>query len=137
LAIPHAGYGSCETERVVSAFEDLRDIAPQQLFDGYLARALHGDRITLAIVEIEPDAGLPEHNHENEQLGMVLRGSLTFRVGDEERTLSAGGTWRIPSNTPHSARAGPDGAVALDVFTPTRTDWKSLPEEERRSPLWP
>ena len=121
----------------MSAFEDLADIAPQQLFAGYLARALHGDRITLAIVEIEPNADLPEHQHENEQLGMVLRGSMTFRVGDEERTLSAGGTWRIPANTPHSARAGADGAVALDVFTPTRDDWKRLPEGARRTPVWP
>lgn len=121
----------------MSAFDYLGDIAPQQLFAGYVARALHGDRITLAIVEIEPDADLPEHQHENEQLGMVLRGSMTFRIGDDERTLSAGGTWRIPANTPHSARAGTDGAVALDVFTPTRDDWKSLPADERRTPLWP
>ena len=121
----------------MSAFEDLGDIAPQQLFAGYLARALHGDRITLAIVEIEPNADLPEHQHENEQLGMVLSGSMTFCVGDEERALVAGGTWRIPANTPHSARAGRDGAVVLDVFTPTRDDWKELPADARRTPLWP
>jgi quercetin dioxygenase-like cupin family protein len=121
----------------VSAFEDLRDIAPQRLFAGYAARAVHGDRITFAIVEIEPSADLPEHHHDNEQLGMVLRGTMTFRVGDDEQTLSAGGTWRIPSNTPHSARAGPDGAVALDVFTPTRDDWKRLPQDEPSPPAWP
>ena len=98
------------------------------LFDRYQ------DRVT--IVEIDPDAELPVHSHENEQLGMVVRGSMRFRIGDEERDLGPGGMWRIPPNTPHSARAGPDGAVALDVFTPTRDDWKSLETEEPRRPTW-
>lgn len=118
-------------------FEDLGNLAPQQLFAGYLARTLHGDAITMAIVEIDPGAALPEHHHENEQLGMVLRGSMTFRVGEEERELGPGGMWRIPSNAPHSATAGPDGAIALDVFTPTRDDWKALDAEEPRPPRWP
>jgi quercetin dioxygenase-like cupin family protein len=121
----------------VSAFDDLGEIAPQQLFAGYLARPIHGERITFAIVEIDPGADLPVHQHENEQLGMVLRGSMTFRVGDEERDLTPGGMWRIPSNTPHSARAGPDGAIALDVFTPTRDDWKALDAQQPRQPTWP
>jgi quercetin dioxygenase-like cupin family protein len=121
----------------VSAFDHLGDVAPQQLFDGFLARTIHGERLTLAIVEIDPDSSLPEHHHENEQLGMVLRGSMTFRIGDEERELVSGDTWRIPSNTPHSATAGSDGAIALDVFAPTRDDWKALDAEQPRPPLWP
>ena len=121
----------------MSAFDDLGEIAPQQLFAGYLARTIHGERITFAIVEIDAGADLPVHHHENEQLGMVVRGTMTFRVGDEERDLAPGGMWRIPPNTPHSARAGPDGAVALDVFTPTRGDWRALETEEPRLPTWP
>jgi quercetin dioxygenase-like cupin family protein len=48
-------------------------------------------------VEIEPQVELPEHSHENEQLGIVLRGSVTFRAGAEEKTVEAGGTWSIPT----------------------------------------
>ena len=121
----------------MSAFDRLGDVAPQQLFDGFLARTIHGERITFAIVEIDPDSPLPEHHHENEQLGMVIRGSMTFRIGDEERELVPGDTWRIPSNTPHSATAGTDGAIALDVFAPTRDDWKALDAWQPCAPLWP
>lgn len=121
----------------MSAFDDLGEIAPQQLFAGYLARTVHGDRLTFAIVEVEPGASLPAHSHENEQLGMVLRGSLVFRVGDEERELQPGGVWRIAPNVPHSAAGGPDGAVVLDVFSPAREDWKALASEEPRPPRWP
>lgn len=121
----------------MSAFDELPAIAPQQLFPGFVARTIHGERITLAVVEIDPGGALPEHQHANEQLGMVIRGSLTFRVGDEERELGPGATWRIPPDTPHAATGGPDGAVVLDVFTPTREDWKTLHSEDPRPPLWP
>ena len=121
----------------MSAFEHLGVVAPQQLFVGYLARTINGERLTCAIVEIDPRSRLPEHRHDNEQLGMLLRGSMTFRIGDEERELVPGDTWSIPSGTPHSASAGPDGAIALDVFAPTRDDWKALDAQDPRAPRWP
>ena len=98
---------------------------------------MHGERITLAVVELDPDTVLPEHSHENEQLGIVLRGSLTFRVGSEERLLGPGETWRIPPNTPHFARTGSQGAVVIDVFAPPREDWEAAERLEGRPPRWP
>jgi quercetin dioxygenase-like cupin family protein len=120
-----------------SAFDELDGIEPQPIWEGLLARAVHGERITLAVVELEPNCILPEHSHENEQLGIVLRGSLAFRVGSEERLLGPGGTWRIEPNTPHYAEAGPDGAVVIDVFGPPRADWEAIERLEPRPPRWP
>jgi quercetin dioxygenase-like cupin family protein len=68
---------------------------------------------------------------------MVLQGSLTFRVGDETRELGPGSTWNIPSNAPHEVRAGPGGAVVLDLFAPGRADWQRLAPGEPRRPNWP
>lgn len=121
----------------MSPFDDLAAIPPQQLFAGYLARAVHGEQLTFAVVEIEAGAALPEHHHRNEQLGIVLRGSLTFRVGDEERSLEPGGIWRIRADTPHSATGGPQGAVVLDVFAPPRGDWEEIEPAAPRRPAWP
>ena len=119
------------------AFAELPSIGPQRIWDGVVVRAVHGERITLGVVELEPNAVVPEHSHENEQLGMVLGGSLTFRVGDDSRELGPGGTWRIPANVPHEVTTGPDGAVVIDVFAPTRADWSALEPEQPRPPLWP
>jgi quercetin dioxygenase-like cupin family protein len=96
-----------------------------------------GDRITLAIVELDAGAIVAEHAHENEQLGIVLRGSMSFRVGDETRELGPGGTWTIPANTPHEATAGLEGAVVIDVFAPPRDDWRALEPLQARPPRWP
>jgi quercetin dioxygenase-like cupin family protein len=121
----------------MSAIDELESIGPQALFEGVLARALHGERITLAVVELDPESEVPEHFHENEQLGIVLQGSLQFRVGDEERALGPGGTWRIASNTPHAAKAGAEGAVVVDVFGPPRHDWRDGESLAPQAPRWP
>ena len=121
----------------MGTFDELASIRPQALFDGVLARAVHGERLTLAVVELDPGAAVPEHSHANEQLGLVLRGSMTLRVGDEKRPLGPGDTYRIGSGEPHEAHAGPDGAEVIDVFSPPREDWASAEQPAPRSPRWP
>jgi quercetin dioxygenase-like cupin family protein len=91
------------------------------------ARRVQGERITFALVELAPDAIVPGHEHEAEQLGMVIEGSVTFKIGNERRELGPGGTWCIPSNTPHQVTTGPNGATVIDIFSPPRADWDNLP----------
>jgi quercetin dioxygenase-like cupin family protein len=120
-----------------SAFDDLPDLHPLAIWQGVVARTVDGDGLTLAVVELDPGALVAEHSHENAQLGLVIRGSVDFRIGDESRRLGAGGTWRIPPNVLHEVTAGPDGAVAIDVFAPARDDWRALRRGEPRPPRWP
>ena len=102
------------------------------------ARRIEGERITLAVVELAPDAVVPGHQHEAEQLGMVIEGSVTFTIGDERRELGPGGTWRIPSNVPHQVTTGPEGATVIDIFNPIRSDWDRLPASAAQPPRsWP
>ncbi len=121
----------------MSAFDDAASIPPQQVWDGVLARSVNGEHLTLAIVELVPGAVVAEHSHENEQLGLVLRGAMSFRIGDEARELEPGGTWSIPPNVPHSATAGPDGATVIDIFAPVRDDWERIERQEPRPGRWP
>ncbi len=121
----------------MGALDELSGIRPLKVWEGVIARAIEGDRLSLAVIELDPDSVVPEHSHENEQLGIVLSGSLSFRVGDEVRDLGPGGTWRIPSNTPHEVQTGPAGAVVIDVFAPVRADWHALERIDTRAPLWP
>jgi quercetin dioxygenase-like cupin family protein len=121
----------------VSAFGDVSSLDLQRIWDGVHGRVVHGERITLGVIELDPDSIIPEHSHEHEQLGICLSGSLVFRVGDESRALRAGETWRIPGNVPHEVHVGPDGAVVVDVFAPTRDDWLEAERVEQRAPRWP
>jgi quercetin dioxygenase-like cupin family protein len=121
---------------VSSNLVDLADLPPILLFEGVIARRVEGHRITLAIVELEPNGVVPEHGHPYEQNGMVIQGQIRFRVDDEERELGPGGTWRILADVRHSAVAGPNGAVVIDVCSPIRDDWDNLPVLDRQ-PRWP
>jgi unsaturated pyranuronate lyase len=121
----------------VAGFDDLNGLPVIQVWETVVARAVHGERQSLAVVELDPDAVVPEHQHENEQLGMVITGSLTFRIADETRELGPGETWSIPSNVPHEVTAGPKGAVVIDVFAPARADWDELKHRQPRQPRWP
>ena len=121
----------------MSAFSDLGTLGPQDIWERVSVRASPGERITLGVVELGPTAHVPEHRHENEQLGIVLSGLMTFRIENETRELGPGGMWNIPANVPHEATAGPEGAVVLDVFAPTRDDWSRFEPQAPREARWP
>ncbi len=121
----------------MSTFQPLGKIRPHVLREGVFARAVIGERMTLAVVDLEPNSAVPEHKHENEQLGFVLSGSVIMRIGSDKKELQAGDTYTIPSNVEHEATAGPDGATVVDVFAPLRADWAKLERLDPTSPNWP
>jgi quercetin dioxygenase-like cupin family protein len=118
-------------------FDVLAEMAPLPIWDGILARAVHGERVSFAVVELAPDSHVPEHRHENEQLGVLVSGSMRFRIGDETRELAPGSVWTIPSNEPHEVTAGPQGAVAVEVFAPRREDWGAIEPAAPQPPRYP
>ena len=101
------------------------------------ARRVEGDRITVAVVELAPNAVVPEHRHDNEQMGLCIEGSGTFTIDGETREIRPGSTWRILGGLPHDLVVGPEGAVVVDVFTPTRRDWDDREIVPDAVPLWP
>jgi quercetin dioxygenase-like cupin family protein len=123
----------------MSNLENLADLPLLEIWgDAVRARRVEGERITLAIVELAPNAVVPEHRHAAEQLGLVIRGQMHFTVDGETRDLGPGGTWRILGDRPHDVVAGPEGAVVIDVFTPIRSDWADrIVVDPAPAPRWP
>ncbi len=121
----------------MKTFEAISDTRPYLLRDGITARAVHGQRLTMAVVDLEPGAHLPEHHHENEQLGFVIKGTIDFRIGSDKRVLHAGDTYVIHSHVPHEVTAGAQGATVADVFAPIRADWDQVKRAEPSPGDWP
>jgi quercetin dioxygenase-like cupin family protein len=122
---------------VASAFSDLGNADAQRIWDGVAGRTVHGERITLSLIELDPGVTVPEHQHLNEQMGIVVAGSLTFTVGGETRELGPGEAWCITADVPHSVVSGPEGAILVEVFSPVRDDWAGLEPAEPRASRWP
>ena len=122
----------------MSNLVDILDVPSLDVWgDTVQARVVAGENASLAVIHLAPGALVPAHQHVHEQLGICLEGSITFTVGDETRELTRGGTWRIPSDVPHHAVAGEDGAVVIDIFSPVRADWAALPRSGPREDRWP
>jgi quercetin dioxygenase-like cupin family protein len=121
----------------VSPFGQLATTGPHRIWEGVLGRVVAGELVTFVVVELAPNAVVPEHSHANEQLGVLAQGSMRFRIGNEEEELGPGGTWSISAHAPHAVTAGPEGAVAIEVFAPAREDWDALERGAPSSPSWP
>jgi len=121
----------------VSAFSHVDSIVPKQIWNGVVSRGVNGEQVTFTLLELEPGKEVPEHNHLNEQVGILIEGSATFTIGDEAAEVTPGGTWVIPAHVPHSVVTGPDGAVIVEVFAPPRHDWAALETLPPGRGRWP
>lgn len=93
------------------------------VFDGVTIRTVHGEKLMLSYVHLEPHSIVAEHSHPHEQMGMVLEGTFELTIEGESRHLKKGDTYLIPSNIKHSAKAFDYPAIALDIFSPPREDY--------------
>ncbi|WP_419919118.1 cupin domain-containing protein [Candidatus Poriferisocius sp.] len=102
--------------------------------EGFRRRVINGDGLQLCFWRIDGGAtGSFLHRHENhEQLGIVVRGKLDFRIGEDPGSqdrvlLSEGEAYLAPRGVWHgdSVFIGDDEygeCWILDVFTPPRDD---------------
>ena len=99
---------------------------------GFRRRIILGDNLELWFWRITGGvAGSFLHNHiENEQLGIIMRGTLDFRIGEPEdhtrQVLNTGDMYLAPQSVWHgdSVFIGDDElneVWILDVFAPPRT----------------
>jgi len=104
---------------------------------GFRQRVVTGERLQMCFWRIRGGAeGSFLHRHlENEQLGVIVRGALDFRIGTEQDdqtriTLRAGDVYLAPFSVWHgdSVFIGDDEfgeCWILDVFAPPREDLRS------------
>ena len=118
----------------MSAFDHVDELEPLVIWPGVIGRSVTSELATFSYLELEADVHVPEHEHVNEQVGVLIRGSVRFRIGDEERALEPGATWCIRAHVPHQVWAGPAGAALVEVFAPARGDWA---DRERLEPVHP
>lgn len=85
---------------------------------------LQGEKMMMVLNATLPKNEVPTHSHPHEQPGMVYSGKALLRIGKEERVVSKGDFYRIPSNVPHSDVAiGDEPFIMLDIFYPAREDF--------------
>ena len=108
----------------MSYFKDAQSRDPMQLVEGARTRTFWGERITLSMVEIDANSEVPKHTHPHEQAGILIEGELEMGIGGEVKVLKPGDMYIIPGDVEHYARCGDTPALALDIFSPVREEFK-------------
>ena len=94
--------------------------------DVFLSDLATGEEASMKYWRVEPGATLPTHEHDNEQIGFVISGTLTAIVEGEERPLRPGDSYAFSGGERHGAEnRGDEPAVGIGVLSPPRTapDW--------------
>jgi len=89
------------------------------------------DHIMGVYFEIEPGIVFAEHSHPNEQMGILIKGTVKWKIRGKEMITKGPVLYRIPYQEPHSAEIiGDEPALFLDIFYPHRKEFlKEGPEE--------
>jgi quercetin dioxygenase-like cupin family protein len=90
---------------------------------GVQVQPVIGESLMTCWIAMEPGAVVAEHSHPNEQLGVVVEGSVALTAAGETRTVLTGDAYVVPSDIPHSAVAGADGVTLVETFVPVREDY--------------
>jgi len=85
----------------------------------YTFKALNAETGAYTLIELKAPQGfaIPVHYHEGEEEGFyVAQGEVTIYLGNDERTLAAGGFAMAPRGVPHAFRLEtPDATLVLLV----------------------
>jgi quercetin dioxygenase-like cupin family protein len=112
------------TDKTFFNLHDLSQGIRRQLADGLETRVFPGDNVMLSVVRIAPNREGHLHSHPEEQWGVLLEGGGVRIQDGEETPVAPGDFWQTPGDVPHSFRAGPDGALVLDIFSPPRPEYR-------------
>ncbi len=100
----------------------LADLGVTQLGPGVTRQRVTGERLELIRYHYAPGSTFATHQHEAEQLTIVLSGKLVFAFADEEVGLEPGDALLIPGNLPHGAFVPADApdTETYNLFSPVR-----------------
>jgi quercetin dioxygenase-like cupin family protein len=110
--------------QTTGAYHTRSDWPAVEAAPGVVRRVLScGDQMMIVEFTIQAGAQVPLHTHPHEQIGHVVSGRMTFRIGDEERELGPGDGYSVPGGVLHGA-TGITEVIAVDAFHPVREDYR-------------
>jgi quercetin dioxygenase-like cupin family protein len=83
-----------------------------------------GNGAMVVRIDCAKGSEVPIHTHPHEQIGHLVSGRATLKVGDKAVELKPNDGYAIPSNVPHGVVDCPEDSVFVDVFSPPREEYR-------------
>ncbi|MDH4196475.1 MAG: gluconolaconase, partial [Candidatus Aminicenantes bacterium] len=107
---------------------DLHDVQFTELQPGANSCLIGGHGAQLSFLQMSPGMNFAAHLHPEEQLMIVLRGSIDELILDATATMKKGDLLYLPGTMVHGGTVGDAGCDVLDVFFPPRPDYMAKKE---------
>ena len=104
---------------------DLHDVQFTELQPGANSRLIGGHGAQMSFLRMSPGMVFAAHLHPEEQLMIVLRGSIDELILDGRAAMTKGDLLYLPGTMVHGGRVGDTGCDVLDVFFPPRPDYEA------------
>ena len=102
---------------------DFYDVQRTELVAGAWSQLINGKGVQASFLSMEPGVEFAYHNHPEEQLMTVLRGSIEEYILDGTSTMDTGATLFLPAQMVHGGLLSDKGSDVIDVFYPVREDY--------------
>jgi quercetin dioxygenase-like cupin family protein len=99
------------------------ELPPFSPAPGIQIQPVIGESLMTCWIAMEPGAIVAEHSHANEQLGVVVEGSVSITAAGETREMVVGDAYVVPPDLAHHGVAGADGVVLVETFVPIREEY--------------
>jgi quercetin dioxygenase-like cupin family protein len=99
----------------------IADLPATEPFAGLTRRTIDATKATVNEYAFQPGASFPIHRHPEEQVTLVLEGTVSLTVEGETTQLEPGGWSVVGGDVEHGITAGPDGARIVAIIAPRRT----------------
>ena len=96
-------------------FASPRDLPVTRPLPGVTERTIHGRGATVLITDLAPRTIVETHRHDDERLGVIVRGSVAMVIAGEQRILTEGDTFVVPASAAHGLRVLEQGTQVLEV----------------------
>jgi quercetin dioxygenase-like cupin family protein len=104
-------------------FRKWAEVDPVRLPHGPARRTLAvGEKTLLVEWSLPKGTSVDLHQHDHEQAGYVVAGSIEMTIGNETCVLRPGDGYVAPGGALHGATAIEDSRV-VDIFAPVREDY--------------
>ncbi len=103
---------------------DLNEVETDEVSPSYLRKAVYGESLTVARLDVQKGEVTQTHSHDTEEMIYVLTGCWLFHLPDGDITLRDNQMICIPAGVDHSSEVLED-TVALDVCSKNRPDWRT------------
>ena len=98
------------------------DIPLLELAPGSKTHLIAGEQAVLSILTMSANSYFPIHQHEAEQIMIVLEGHLEHIIDGKIYHVGKGDVVILPSNIPHGAYIADVDCRFIDIFAPPRQD---------------